>query len=146
MEIVNFELGRRLKKNFKLMSRAWGKEKNNLIIFLYTDPVLVLPSNITAFVGDSIWLHCAARGSPTARITWFKSGQGGKPLDKERFILHENGSMIIRDVQLKDKGAYFCLTIANIKQGTRYLEVKGKPPSELGIILNFALSFSLKRY
>ena len=124
-----------------------GKRKKiYLIIFLYTDPVLFLPSNITAFVGGSIWLHCAARGSPTPRITWFKSGQGGKPLDKERFILHENGSMIIRDVQLKDKGTYFCLTSDHIKQSTRYLEVTGKPPSELGIILNFALSFSLKRY
>ena len=123
-----------------------GKRKLNLIIFRYTDPVLFLPSNITAFVGDSIWLHCAARGSPTPRITWFKSSQGGKPLDKERFILYKNGSMIIRDVQLKDKGTYFCLSSGNMKQSIRYLEVKGKPPSELGIILNFALSFSLKRY
>lgn len=104
---------------------------NRNILFLLTDPLrfLVEPSNKTASVGDSVWFHCEATGSPKPRITWLKHGQGGRPLDEEKYKAHENGSLNIRDVQLSDRGSYFCIAATNVdlKQKTVHLEVKGKP-------------------
>lgn len=104
---------------------------NGNVLFLLTDPLrfLVEPSNNTATVGDSVWFHCVATGSPKPRITWLKHGQGGRPLDEEKYKAHENGSLNIRDVQLSDAGSYFCIAATNVdlKQITVHLEVKGKP-------------------
>ncbi|XP_020607375.1 neural cell adhesion molecule L1-like [Orbicella faveolata] len=101
---------------------------NGNVLFLLTDPLrfLVEPNNNTATVGDSVWFHCVATGSPKPRITWLKHGQGGRPLDEEKYKAHENGSLNIRDVQLSDAGSYFCIAATNVdlKQITVHLEVK----------------------
>lgn len=89
---------------------------------------MIEPSNKTAFVGDSVWFHCVAIGSPKPRITWLKHDQGGRPLNEEKYKAHANGSLNIRDVQLSDRGRYFCIAATNVdlKQKTVHLEVKGK--------------------
>lgn len=113
------------------------------VLSLSTDPLrfLVKPSNNTATVGDSVWFHCVATGSPKPRITWLKHGQGGRPLDEQKYKAHENGSLNIKDVQLSDAGSYFCIAATNVdlKQITVHLEVKGKPVlsnSTTKVILN----------
>ncbi|XP_020607403.1 roundabout homolog 1-like isoform X2 [Orbicella faveolata] len=111
-------------------SNAFSSGTSYVNVSVY-DPLrfLVEPNNNTATVGDSVWFHCVATGSPKPRITWLKHGQGGRPLDEEKYKAHENGSLNIRDVQLSDAGSYFCIAATNVdlKQITVHLEVKGKP-------------------
>ena len=95
-----------------------------------TDPLkfLLEPKNRTAFVGESVWFHCAATGSPKPRITWLKHDQGGRPLNEEKYKAHANGSLNIRNAQLSDTGRYFCIaaTHVDLRQKTVHLVVKGK--------------------
>lgn len=88
------------------------------------------PSNITVYVGDSVWFHCDARRVPRFpfKVAWFKRGQGSQMLDKKRFRVIANGSIHITDIRLNDEGKYFCITNKNFKQtfGTRYLLVREK--------------------
>lgn len=108
-------------------SNAFSSGTSYVNVSVY-DPLrfLVEPSNNTATVGDSVWFHCVATGSPKPRITWLKHGQGGRPLDEEKYKAHENGSLNIRDVQLSDAGSYFCIAATNVdlKQITVHLEVR----------------------
>lgn len=105
-------------------------ELSTSLLFYSIDPLrfVVEPSNKTALVGDSVWFHCVATGSPKPRITWLKHDQGGRPLDQEKYKAHRNGSLNIRDVQFSDRGRYFCIAATNVdlKQKTVHLEVKGK--------------------
>ena len=61
------------------------------------------------------------------RITWLKYDQGGRPLNEEKYKVHNNGSLNIRDVQYSDAGRYFCIaaTRVDLRQRTVHLEVKG---------------------
>lgn len=108
-------------------SNAFSSGTSYVNVSVY-DPLrfLVKPSNNTATVGDSVWFHCVATGSPKPRITWLKHGQGGRPLDEQKYKAHENGSLNIKDVQLSDAGSYFCIAATNVdlKQITVHLEVK----------------------
>ena len=63
-------------------------------------------ANNTGTVGDSAWFHCVATVSPKPTITWLKNGQGGRPLDEDKYKANENGSLKIRDVHLSDTGSF----------------------------------------
>lgn len=90
------------------------------------------PSNITVYVGGSVWFHCDAQETPRFpfKVAWLKTGQGSKMLDKKRFHVIANGSIHITDIRLSDEGKYFCMSNTNLRQtfGTRYLLVRGKNP------------------
>ena len=110
-----------------ILVKIWLTSVNMLFS---TDPLkfLLEPKNRTAFVGESVWFHCAATGSPKPRITWLKHDQGGRPLNEEKYKAHANGSLNIRNAQLSDTGRYFCIaaTHVDLRQKTVHLVVKGK--------------------
>lgn len=89
------------------------------------------PSNITVYVGGSVWFHCDAQETPRFpfKVAWLKTGQGSKMLDKKRFHVIANGSIHITDIRLSDEGKYFCMSNTNLRQtfGTRYLLVRENP-------------------
>ena len=87
----------------------------------------VRPKNTTAYIDDSVWLHCNASGDPPPKISWGKEAQGGDKLDPERFFTHSNGTLNIKNVQVKDEGRYYCVAAneAEMKQITISLTVKG---------------------
>ena len=89
---------------------------------------VVKPRNKTVVVGESVWFHCTAVGSPKPRITWLKYKQGSRPLDSEKYKTHKNGSLNIRHVQMADAGRYFCIaaTKTDLKQSTVTLRVNGE--------------------
>jgi len=111
-------------------SNAFSSETTYVNVSVY-DPLkfLLEPKNRTAFVGESVWFHCAATGSPKPRITWLKHDQGGRPLNEEKYKAHANGSLNIRNAQLSDTGRYFCIaaTHVDLRQKTVHLVVKEKP-------------------
>lgn len=95
-----------------------------------TDPLRFVqtPKNQTAFIGESVWFHCAATGSPKPKVTWLKHDQGGRPLDAEKYKVFKNGSLMIKNVRSADSGRYFCIaaTRVDLRQKTVHLVVKGK--------------------
>lgn len=95
-----------------------------------TDPLRFVqtPKNQTAFIGESVWFHCAATGSPKPKVTWLKHDQGGRPLDAEKYKVFKNGSLMIKNVGSGDSGRYFCIaaTRVDLRQKTVHLVVKGK--------------------
>lgn len=99
-------------------------------MLLSTDPLRFVetPKNQTAFIGESVWFHCAATGSPKPKVTWLKHDQGGRPLDAEKYKVFKNGSLMIKDVRSGDSGRYFCIaaTRVDLRQKTVHLVVKGK--------------------
>ncbi|XP_029207691.2 peroxidasin homolog [Acropora millepora] len=87
------------------------------------------PKNQTAFIGESVWFHCAATGSPKPKVTWLKHDQGGRPLDAEKYKVFKNGSLVIKNVGSGDSGRYFCIaaTRVDLRQKTVHLVVKERP-------------------
>uniref|UniRef100_A0A8C4W7S8 Immunoglobulin superfamily member 10 n=1 Tax=Gopherus evgoodei TaxID=1825980 RepID=A0A8C4W7S8_9SAUR len=54
---------------------------------------------IKSISGESLSLHCLADGSPKPNIIWTISG---------KYILLENGTLVIREATIHDRGNYLC--------------------------------------
>ncbi|NXR40935.1 IGS10 protein, partial [Zosterops hypoxanthus] len=60
--------------------------------------------------GEPLALHCAAEGSPRPRVEWTLPGGRvlGRPQLRGRFVLLENGTLLIRAAEAQDSGTYLC--------------------------------------
>ncbi|XP_016057226.1 PREDICTED: immunoglobulin superfamily member 10 [Miniopterus natalensis] len=60
--------------------------------------------------GDSLALHCVSDGSPKPNIKW--TVPSGHTLDRPqisgKYILHENGTLVIKEATAYDRGNYIC--------------------------------------
>ncbi|XP_074631891.1 roundabout homolog 1-like isoform X3 [Acropora palmata] len=105
--------------------------KETKVTLRVVDPLRFVqtPKNQTAFIGESVWFHCAATGSPKPKVTWLKHDQGGRPLDAEKYKVFKNGSLLIKNVRSADSGRYFCIaaTRVDLRQKTVHLVVKEQP-------------------
>lgn len=73
--------------------------------------ILTRPRGIIRSVaGDPLFLHCLADGSPRPSIIWTVPGGHilSQPQSTGRYHLMENGTLLIRDTVLHDRGNYFC--------------------------------------
>ncbi|XP_058700499.1 immunoglobulin superfamily member 10 [Poecile atricapillus] len=65
---------------------------------------------VRAVSGEPLWLHCPAEGSPRPRTAW--TLPGGRVLEQPqasgRFLLLENGTLILRAASALDAGTYLC--------------------------------------
>ncbi|NXK77870.1 CNTN6 protein, partial [Amazona guildingii] len=77
----------------------WDKRIQNAFLSLY----------------DSLFWECKAKGKPSPSYSWLKNGQ---PLTSEERIRTENGTLIIRMLNMSDSGLYQC--VAENKYGTIY--------------------------
>ncbi|XP_069753549.1 immunoglobulin superfamily member 10 [Narcine bancroftii] len=68
------------------------------------------PGLVRGMSGEALTLPCSARGSPLPRIAW--TLPAGRVLDRPRigakYVLFENGSLLIREVSAEDRGNYIC--------------------------------------
>lgn len=75
-------------------------------------PTILTPSGgtIKSISGESVSLHCHAAGSPKPNIVWTVSS--GYVLDRPqisgRYTLMENGTLVIRETTIQDRGSYSC--------------------------------------
>ncbi|XP_070262075.1 immunoglobulin superfamily member 10 [Myotis yumanensis] len=60
--------------------------------------------------GDSLSLHCVSDGSPKPDIKWtVPSGHIiDRPQIRGKYILHENGTLVIKEATAYDRGNYIC--------------------------------------
>uniref|UniRef100_A0A8C9ZSR3 Immunoglobulin superfamily member 10 n=1 Tax=Sander lucioperca TaxID=283035 RepID=A0A8C9ZSR3_SANLU len=73
--------------------------------------ILTRPRGIIRSVsGEPLFLHCLSDGSPTPRIYW--TIPGGHTLTRPqvlgRYQLLENGTLVVQDTTLHDRGNYIC--------------------------------------
>ncbi|XP_023649766.1 neural cell adhesion molecule L1-like protein isoform X3 [Paramormyrops kingsleyae] len=101
-----------------------------------------------AVVGRNVMLHCKVFSSPPATISWVKDDTA-KPVDGERFFVHENGSLEINYVTKEDNGQYTCFATnmegksaitanLDIKDPTRIVD----PPQDLRILRGTTAQFT----
>lgn len=73
--------------------------------------ILTRPRGIIRSVsGDPLFLHCLADGSPRPRIYWTIPGGHtlARPQVHGRHQLMENGTLVVKDTTLHDRGNYVC--------------------------------------
>ncbi|XP_054839860.1 immunoglobulin superfamily member 10 [Eublepharis macularius] len=75
-------------------------------------PTIFTPSGgaIKSISGESVSLHCLAAGNPKPSIIW--TAPSGSVLDRPqingRYTLMENGTLVIRETTIHDRGSYVC--------------------------------------
>ncbi|XP_064480158.1 cell adhesion molecule Dscam1-like [Ornithodoros turicata] len=78
------------------------------------------PSDKSSILGDSVAIDCQADGVPQPQIRW-KKMLPGPPTESRTIISNphiqilENGSLVIREVELNDAGEYMCQASNNVK-------------------------------
>ncbi|NXO28562.1 IGS10 protein, partial [Cisticola juncidis] len=73
--------------------------------------ILTRPAGLVRAVsGEPLWLHCLAEGSPRPRVAWMLPGGHvlERPQASGRFLLLENGTLLIRAAAGQDAGNYLC--------------------------------------
>ncbi|KAK3919401.1 Inactive tyrosine-protein kinase 7 [Frankliniella fusca] len=74
-----------------------------------TPKFTVLPQNPSeAIEGYSVLIDCGAEGDPKPTIQWDKNSVMMNDLNNPRFVVLENGSLLIQEAHLSDTGKYGC--------------------------------------
>lgn len=68
------------------------------------------PGMIKSAGGESLSLHCVSDGIPKPNVKW--TTPGGLVIDRPqvggKYILHENGTLVIKETTAHDRGNYIC--------------------------------------
>ncbi|XP_073988787.1 inactive tyrosine-protein kinase 7-like isoform X2 [Rhodnius prolixus] len=118
-----------------IASSAQGVINTTIDVDVVVSPrFTVLPQNPTdVYEGNPVVMDCVAQGDPTPAIHWDKNSNMDS-FDKNRFQVLENGSLLIREVQITDEGKYGC-TAGNVGGLKRYevsLIVRGSEGYRVG--------------
>uniref|UniRef100_A0A8D3BS04 Immunoglobulin superfamily, member 10 n=1 Tax=Scophthalmus maximus TaxID=52904 RepID=A0A8D3BS04_SCOMX len=110
-----------------------GKDEMHVHISVVTAaPRIRLPSQPHARVmpGGNIRFDCEALGEPKPKILWMLPTNDVIAASNERYLMHVNGSLDIRDVKLIDAGEYVCIARnpAGENRKVYKLEIDGNPP------------------
>lgn len=110
-----------------------GKDEMHVHITVVTASPRMRPSSQTyarAKPRGSIRFDCEAVGEPKPKILWILPNNDVIAASHERYLMHVNGSLDIRDVKVTDAGEYVCMA-RNPGGETRKvykLEIGGNPP------------------
>ncbi|KAL3057469.1 hypothetical protein OYC64_007858 [Pagothenia borchgrevinki] len=80
--------------------------------------------------GGNIRFDCEALGEPKPKILWMLPTNDVIAASNERYLMHVNGSLDIRDVKLIDVGEYICMARnpAGENRKVYKLDMEGNPP------------------
>ncbi|KAB0366601.1 hypothetical protein FD754_010757, partial [Muntiacus muntjak] len=106
---------------------AVGRAHHRVHLTILALPVFTtLPGDRSLHLGDRLWLHCAARGSPTPRIGWTVNNR----LVTEGVSEQDGGSTLQRvAVTREDSGTYICWAENRVGrvQAVSFVHVKEAP-------------------
>ena len=85
------------------------------------------PKNVSSGVSEDIIIPCNISGSPKPQYRWMKNNRE-LLLDYGRLQLLGDGSLLIRDVEAMDRGAYTCeaTNLAGVLSREVRLDVSGE--------------------
>ncbi|RXM29445.1 Immunoglobulin superfamily member 10 [Acipenser ruthenus] len=65
---------------------------------------------IRSISGQTLFLHCLSEGSPKPKVSWTVPGgyMLSRPQINGKYILLENGTLVIQDAGVHDRGNYIC--------------------------------------
>ncbi|KAK2847327.1 hypothetical protein Q5P01_010326 [Channa striata] len=132
-----------------------GKDEMHVHITVVTAaPRIRPPSQTYAKVkpGGNIRFDCEALGEPKPKILWMLPTNDVIAASNERYLMHVNGSLGIRDVKLIDAGEYVCMARNPAGEGSKVfkLDIEGNPPVINGyrqnrtVVKDVAIKYSRK--
>ncbi|XP_076002328.1 immunoglobulin superfamily member 10 isoform X2 [Genypterus blacodes] len=110
-----------------------GKDEMHVhITVVIAAPRIRPPSRTHATVrpGGNVRFDCEALGEPKPKILWMLPTNDIIAASNERYLMHVNGSLDIRDVKLVDAGEYVCMARnpAGENRKDYKLDIDGNPP------------------
>ncbi|XP_017280250.1 immunoglobulin superfamily member 10 [Kryptolebias marmoratus] len=110
-----------------------GKDEMHVhITVVTTAPKIRSPSQTYAKVkpGGNIRFDCEAFGEPKPKILWRLSNNDVIVASNERYLIHVNGSLDIRNVKAIDAGEYVCMArnLGGENRNVYKLDIDGNPP------------------
>ncbi|KAK5868742.1 hypothetical protein PBY51_009732 [Eleginops maclovinus] len=110
-----------------------GKDEMHLHITVVTAAPRIRPTDQTyarVKPGGNIRFDCEALGEPKPKILWMLPTNDVIAASNERYLMHVNGSLDIRDVKLVDVGEYICMARnpAGENRKVYKLDMEGNPP------------------
>ncbi|XP_070685794.1 immunoglobulin superfamily member 10 [Pempheris klunzingeri] len=132
-----------------------GKDEMHVHISVVTAAPRLRPTSLTYFrvkPGGNIRIDCESTGEPKPKILWMLPTNDVIAASNERYLMHVNGSLDIRDVKLIDAGEYVCMARnpAGESRKVYKLDIDGSPPvingyrSNRTVIKDVATKFSRK--
>ncbi|XP_026787918.3 matrix-remodeling-associated protein 5 isoform X2 [Pangasianodon hypophthalmus] len=90
---------------------------------------------IRVMYGDSASLKCTAKGEPNPHILWFSPTNRVIPSASDKYLIHNDGTLVIQKVQRFDGGNYTCLARNSAGQDRKVarLEILVSPPAINGL-------------
>ncbi|XP_076837393.1 immunoglobulin superfamily member 10 [Brachyhypopomus gauderio] len=110
-----------------------GKDEMHVHITVVSAPPRIRPPSLTyarVKPGANIRFDCEAMGEPKPKILWMLPSNDMIAASNERYLMHVNGSLDIRDVKLADAGKYVCMArnAAGDESKVYKLDIDGNPP------------------
>lgn len=79
---------------------------------------------IRVMYGDSASLKCTAKGEPNPHILWFSPTNRVIPSASDKYLIHNEGTLVIQKVQRFDGGNYTCLARNSAGQDRKMVRVE----------------------
>ncbi|XP_056297776.1 immunoglobulin superfamily member 10 isoform X2 [Pseudoliparis swirei] len=110
-----------------------GKDEMHFHITVVTAAARICPTSQTyarVKPGENIRFDCEALGEPKPKILWMLPTNDVIAASNERYLMHVNGSLDIRDVKIIDAGEYVCVArnLAGENRKVFKLDIEGNPP------------------
>ncbi|XP_035240144.1 immunoglobulin superfamily member 10 isoform X2 [Anguilla anguilla] len=110
-----------------------GKDEMHVHISVLTAAPRIRPSSRTyarVKPGGNVRFDCEAVGEPKPKILWMLPSNDMIAASNDRYLMHVNGSLDIRDVKLVDAGEYVCMArnAAGDDRKVYKLDIDGNPP------------------
>uniref|UniRef100_A0A671LIS0 Immunoglobulin superfamily member 10-like n=1 Tax=Sinocyclocheilus anshuiensis TaxID=1608454 RepID=A0A671LIS0_9TELE len=80
--------------------------------------------------GGNVRFDCKAIGEPKPKVFWMLPSKDMIAASNERYLVHANGSLDVRNVKLADAGEYVCMALnaAGEENKVYKLDIDGNPP------------------
>ncbi|KAM9801659.1 immunoglobulin superfamily member 10 [Neosynchiropus ocellatus] len=132
-----------------------GKDEMHVhITVVAAIPKILQPrlTNLKVKPGGNVRFDCEAVGEPKPKILWMLPSNDIIAASNERYLMHVNGSLDIRDVNPFDMGEYVCIARNHAGEANKVfrLDVDGNPPVINGyrqnrtVIKEYATKYSRK--
>ena len=91
-------------------SNVLGRNEKKTLLVVASLPRFIVkpPAKVVVLLRGTLRINCTASGDPKPVIRWKKQG-GQLPVGRSEQI---NGSLLIRDITMNDKGIYSCVAIS----------------------------------
>ena len=127
-------------------SNLLGRVEKKTLLVVVSPPRFTVkpPAKVFPGVGSTLTLDCKATGDPQPVISW-KKQDGQLPAGRSHQLI--NGTLVIRDVTMNDRGIYKCIALyARVfkTEAVTYTEIQKGIFSDIAIsFLSFLINLSI---